>query len=75
MGVCAVYLLLLVLCHENRGSHSIKSNFKSKMNEKKSNDCHELLLKQKFEKRTKCFGGYGRPLQFALTGIQVFCVS
>lgn len=45
------------------------------MNEKTRNNCHELLLEQQFEKRTKCFGDYCGPLCFALTGIQGFCVS
>lgn len=69
-----MYLLLLVLCHENRGSHSVKSNLKSKMSGKKRNNCHELLVKQQFEKTT-FFGDCCGPLQFALTGIQGFCVS
>lgn len=66
-------MLLLVLCHDNRGCHSkngTKSNLKSKMNEKKRSNCHELLLKQQFEKSTQCFGDCCGPLQFALTGIQ-----
>lgn len=45
------------------------------MNEKKGNNCHELLIKQQFEKSTKCFGDWCGPLQFALAVIKGFSVN
>lgn len=43
--VCTVCLFLLFSYHENIGSHSVKLNVKSKMNERKRNNYHKLLLK------------------------------